>query len=115
MKKKLLALLFGSALVLAACGGGEDAANDTGGGETSGGETTTADAGNAEKLYNQKCSQCHAQDLSGGAGPGLQNIGSTLSKDEIENIILNGQGAMPKGQLTGDDASVVAEWLAAKK
>ncbi len=115
VKKKLLALLLGTALVLAACGGGDDASEDTGGTDTSGGETTTADAGNAEKLYNQKCSQCHAQDLSGGAGPGLQTVGSKLSQEEIENIIINGQGAMPKGQLTGEDATTVAEWLAAKK
>jgi cytochrome c551 len=114
VKKKLLALLFGSALVLAACGGGDDATEDTGT-DTTGGETTTADAGDAEKLYNQKCSSCHGGDLTGGVGPALDTAGANLSKEDIEGIIANGQGAMPAGLLSGDEASQVAEWLAAKK
>ncbi|MED3549791.1 cytochrome c551 [Cytobacillus praedii] len=117
MKKKLLALLLGSSLVLAlaACGGGDDDATkekDTG---TTGGETTTADAGDAEKLFNQKCSSCHGGNLEGGVGPALDKAGSTHSKEDIESIIANGQGAMPAGLLSGDEATQVAEWLAAKK
>lgn len=113
MKKKLLALLMGTSLVLAACGGGgDDQADQATGGA---GEDTTASAGDAEKLYNNKCSSCHGADLSGGIGPGLANVGASLSKEDIESIIVNGQGAMPKGLLQGEDASVVAEWLAGKK
>lgn len=114
VKKKLLALLMGTSLVLAACGGGNEATDekDTG---TTGGETTTAGAGDAEKLYNQKCSSCHGGNLEGAVGPALDKAGSHLSKEDIENIIANGKGAMPPGLLKGDEAAQVAEWLAAKK
>lgn len=105
MKKKLLALLMGTSLALAACGGG-------GGDEAGGGDTAGADP---EKLYNQKCSSCHGGDLEGGVGPKLSDIGSRLSQEEIESVIANGQGSMPKELLAGEEASAVAEWLANKK
>lgn len=103
MKKKLLALLMGTSLVLAACGGGGDEA---------GGDKAGADP---EKLFNQKCSSCHGGNLEGGVGPKLSDVGSRLSQEEIESVIANGQGAMPPKLIEGDDASAVAEWLANKK
>ncbi|MGJ7920295.1 cytochrome c551 [Neobacillus sp. LXY-4] len=105
MKKKMLGILAGTTLVftLAACGGG-DSAKDTAG-----------SAVDPEKLYSQKCSSCHATDLKGGVGPDLTQVGSRLSKDEIEKVIVDGRNAMPKGQLTGADATAVAGWLAEKK
>lgn len=107
MKKKLFGLLVGASLVLAACGGGGEETKDT------------ASAGpDAEKLFSQKCSSCHGADLKGGGGgafPDLTQVGSRLSKDEIETVILEGRGSMPKEQLTGDDAAAVAGWLAEKK
>jgi cytochrome c551 len=108
MKKKLIALLMGTSLVLAACGGG-------------GGDKATKDTASGpdpEKLFQQKCSSCHGTDLKGGGGgtfPDLTQVGSRLSKDEIQTIIIDGRNAMPKGQLTGDDATAVAGWLAEKK
>ncbi len=117
MKKKLLAFLMGTTLVLAACGGGtakKEENNGTTGGETTTGETT-ANAGDAQKFFDQKCSSCHGGELQGGVGPALDKEGTKLTKEEIENIIANGQGAMPAGLLKGDEASVVAEWLASKK
>ncbi|WHX99967.1 cytochrome c551 [Neobacillus sp. DY30] len=107
MKKKLLKMLLGSALVmgLAACGGG----NDEAGGDT-------AAAGDAEKIYSQKCSSCHGGDLKGGMGPELTAVGASKSKDEIAAIIKDGtNGGMPAGLIEGDDLDKVAEWLAAKK
>lgn len=114
MKKKLLALLMGTSLVLAACGG-DDKADEKKDSGTSGGTTETAASGDAEKLYNQKCSSCHAADLSGGVGPDLKTIGATLSKEDIEKAIVDGKGAMPAGLLQGDEAASVSEWLASKK
>lgn len=38
-----------------------------------------------------------------------------MSAEEIEKIIVDGKGSMPPGLLTGDDAKLVAEWLAEKK
>ena len=118
MKKKLLTLLMGTALVmgLAACGGGnDDTAKDTSKdtSKDTGTETASSDAG--AKIFNQKCSSCHGGDLTGGMGPNLTKVGSRYSKDEILNIIANGKGQMPAKVITGDDANQVAEWLAAKK
>lgn len=124
MKKWLMAVLLGTVLVLGACGGGgDDAADDTSVDEGTDTEETTdegtgdatVDSSAAEELYKQKCASCHAQDLSGGVGPELTSIGNQMSAEEIEQIIIEGQGSMPGGLLTGDDAKVVAEWLAEKK
>lgn len=107
MKKKLTALFLGTSLALAACGGGEEAKEP----ENGAGETTAS----AEELYKQNCASCHGQNLQGGAGPQLADVGSRLSADEIKNIIINGQGAMPKGLLNESEATAVADWLATKK
>lgn len=103
MKKKLLALLMGTSLVLAACGGGEEAGS---------GDTAGADG---EKIYNQKCSGCHGGDLEGGAGPKLSDVGTRLSQEDIEKTIAEGKGTMPPKLVEGEDAKAVAEWLAGKK
>jgi cytochrome c551 len=116
MKKWLFAILFGSALVLGACGSDNNdnndngATNDTG---TNGGETASA----AEGLFEANCAACHGADLAGGAGPNLQKVGANLSADEIKNIILNGKGGMPEqgDRVSDDEAQELADWLAAKK
>lgn len=79
--------------------------------------TTTANAGDAQKLFNAKCSSCHGKDLAGNVGPNLQKVGSKYSKDEILNIIKKGKGngAMPAGLYSGKDAETIADWLASKK
>jgi len=104
LKKKVLTLLIGTAFVmgLAACGGGEDKAGD---------ETASGGA----KIFDQKCSSCHGENLQGGMGPDLTKVGSRYTKDEIRDIIKNGKGAMPPNVVEGDDADEVADWLAAKK
>ncbi|MFP7297264.1 cytochrome c551 [Neobacillus niacini] len=106
MKKKLLKMLLGTALVmsLAACGGGDDEGGDT------------AQAGDAEKIYSQKCSSCHGGDLKGGMGPDLTAVGASKSKDEIAAIIKDGtNGGMPGGLIEGEDLDKVADWLSNKK
>ncbi|AXN38744.1 cytochrome c551 [Peribacillus butanolivorans] len=113
MKKKWLALLMGTSLALAACGGNDDNADNEPASDQN--ETTTVDAGDAAKIYENKCSSCHAVNLEGGVGPNLTKVGSRLSKDEIEQVIAKGQGAMPKGIIQGTEASKVAEWLAEHK
>ncbi|MET3317729.1 UNVERIFIED_ORG: cytochrome c551 [Peribacillus simplex] len=113
MKKKWLALLMGTSLALAACGGNDDNADNEPANDQN--ETTTVDAGDAAKIYENKCSSCHAVNLEGGVGPNLTKVGSRLSKDEIEQVIAKGQGAMPKGIIQGTEASKVAEWLAEHK
>lgn len=130
MKKWLMAVLLGTLLVLGACGGGNDDAQEPADTEDEATEETTDDAAEtddatddaaeeggsvdasaAEELYKQSCASCHGADLSGqGSFPSLKGTG--LSAEEIETIILEGRGSMPAQLLTGDDAKTVAEWLA---
>ncbi len=110
MKKKLLALLFGTSLVLAACGGGGDNAAEPA--DTGDAGATTA---NAEKIYQQSCAACHGGDLTGGAGPALNAVGSKYSQEEIASIIEKGQGIMQGGIIKGEEATAVAAWLAGKQ
>ncbi len=65
----------------------------------------------AEDLFKNNCAQCHGDDLTGDSAPGLTDVGSKLSAEEIEDIIINGQGAMPPGQASDAEAPVIAEWL----
>ncbi|NBJ68543.1 MULTISPECIES: cytochrome c550 [Clostridia] len=76
-------------------------------------EGETAD--DPEAIYETNCASCHGGDLSGGMGPDLTQVGSKLSKDEIQNIIINGQGQMPAGMANEAEAQVLAEWLAEKQ
>ncbi|MGY0693540.1 cytochrome c551 [Virgibacillus sp. FSP13] len=126
MKKWLFTVLFGTALVLGACGGGDDDASEEpadNGDDTATEESAdnggTVDASAAEEVFKSNCASCHGADLSGGAGPNLQKVGSKYSADEIADIIKNGkegdQGTMPAGMATGDDVDLLASWLAEKK
>ncbi len=115
MKKWILATLFGTTLVLGACGNSKDDAseNDTSKTEESdGGTVNTADA---ENVFKSNCSSCHGADLAGGAGPSLTKVGATHSADDIAGIIKNGKGGMPAGVVSGDDVTLLADWLAEKK
>ena len=112
MNKKLVAVLFGSVLMLAACGGGDEEATPTN--EENGGEVTQSH--DAEKIVQAKCSTCHGGNLEGqGNFPALNDVGSRLSEEEILNVIQNGQGGMPANIIEGAEAEVVAEWLSKKK
>ncbi|MGE6754502.1 cytochrome c551 [Rossellomorea sp. NPDC071047] len=104
MKKKLLGIVFGASLVLAACGGGGEESTET----SSGGV-------DPEKIVNNKCTSCHGGNLEGGMGPALNKIGADLNKDQILEVIQNGKGQMPAGLIEGEEAEAVAEWLANKK
>jgi cytochrome c551 len=105
MKKKLLGILLGTSLVLAACGGDD-------GGDS---KETSSGGVDAEKIVNNKCTSCHGGNLEGGMGPALNDVGSRLDKDQILEIIQNGKGQMPADLVKGEEAEAVAEWLANKK
>ncbi len=103
MKKTILRfVVFGGLLLaLTACSGKEDVSGS--------GPALDADA---KELYTQSCASCHGNKLSDGYAPSLDGIGEKLTAEEIEDIIINGTGSMPKGILKGEEAKKVAEWLA---
>jgi mono/diheme cytochrome c family protein len=119
MKKLLFGIVCTAFIAfLTACGGGDDETEqDTSPTEEQAGDEQeqTADAGDGDALFQQNCSSCHGGDLKSGGAPDLDKIGSKYSKDELEEIIVNGKGGMPGGILTGEDADAVASWLAEKK
>lgn len=136
MKKLFSALILGLILVLSACGGGGDegttdeSANDetteeqtgeesgegTDEGTADSGDGETVDTAAAEKVYQNNCASCHGGELGGGMGPALTEVGTKYSADEIVDIIKNGKGGMPaQGQVSDDDAQLVASWLATMK
>jgi cytochrome c551 len=82
-------------------------------------EETVVGGKDPETLFLQRCSMCHGDNLEGGEVgaqvPALKNVGSSMTQEEIENIIVNGKGAMSSGLLEGEDVKLVAEWLASKK
>ncbi|RSK27874.1 cytochrome c [Bacillus sp. HMF5848] len=88
--------------------------------EAEGGKATEEQAGDTEAaspdaIYAKSCIGCHGQNLEGGVGPKLDDIGSRLTAEQIQDVIINGQGTMP-GNLVGPaEAEALANWLAEKK
>lgn len=63
-------------------------------------------------IYSNTCASCHGGDLEGGVGPALSSVGSYLYAEEIYEIVMNGQGAMPGGMLDHETAKAISLWLA---
>ncbi|HIS28647.1 MAG TPA: cytochrome c [Candidatus Avamphibacillus intestinigallinarum] len=78
--------------------------------KSEGGETA-----DPEDIFKQSCASCHANDLSGDFGPDLRKVGKDHSADDIKKIVLEGQGQMPAQDLSDDEATEIAEWLADHK
>jgi len=99
---------------LAGCGDAEDAdttdsvdstpAEST---ESSDG-TDSTDVSAGEKVANASCVGCHGGDLTGAMGPNLTT--TSLSKEEIIDVLVNGKGAMPPGTANGEEEAV-AEYI----
>lgn len=129
MKRFAPLLLAGAvALVLTACGGGNQAqqpaqqpaaqqpAAQQPAATPSTGGTTTVDTAKAEGIFKQTCAGCHGVDMQGQVGPKLADVGARLSKDQILDVLKNGKnGGMPAGLVQGADAENLAAWLATKK
>ncbi len=117
--KKIAAGLFGTALLLAACGGdnnnAEDPAGNNGADNGANNEANNEaadnngeyDLANGEELYEGQCASCHGGDLEGGTGPALDGY----SHDEVVASIQEGPGSMPEDLVEGDDAEDVAAWV----
>ncbi len=68
-----------------------------------------------EAIFANSCASCHGDDMTGSVGPDLTTVGSDHSAEDIEEIINNGQGAMPPGTVPPEEAAVLAEWLSEMK
>src|SRR5690625_7625353 len=105
MKKWLMAIMFGSVLVLGACGGDNGASEEPA--NYNNGETV--DAGEAEDIYKESCASCHGGDHEGEDGNVLEDNGHCA--DEIETIVEEGQPGMLAGVVAVDDVHVRTDWL----
>jgi mono/diheme cytochrome c family protein len=75
------------------------------------GDDVGGDAAAGETFFVGSCQGCH---LNGGQDPGgigPQLAGQDLNADEVENIVVNGQGAMPGGLASGDDLDNVVAYV----
>ncbi|MBO8170731.1 MAG: c-type cytochrome [Bacillaceae bacterium] len=91
-----------------------------GGGDTEDIPPVSEDASPGEKIWAKQasCIGCHAADMSGaGTVPGLTDVGSRLSAEEIKDVIVNGRGQMPGGMFQGTDEELdqLVEYLASLK
>ncbi|MBW5470962.1 c-type cytochrome [Brevibacillus formosus] len=69
------------------------------------------------KLYKNNCMSCHGNDLSGRVGPGLQQVGSKMTEENLVEIITVGANGMPGYEkvLSAEEIGQLAKWLSEKK
>jgi quinoprotein glucose dehydrogenase len=65
------------------------------------------DVERVENLYSSTCIACHGQNMEGGAGPSLLNIGHHMAYDDFKEVVVNGKGQMP-GLVHVDEESLKA-------
>lgn len=109
----ILIFAFGIGLIFFLSIMGVEKKADIAEGHEEGGTKTEETEGDASEFDPEvaqgKCIGCHGGDLSGGVGPAL--VGTSLSKEEITEILINGKGAgMPAGLLPGQEEQM-AEYI----
>ena len=80
------------------------------------GEAPAAEAGDVaagEQVFAAVCSGCHLNNGldAGGVGPQLADNPNITDEAYVENLVVNGQGAMPAGLASGDDLTNVAAYV----
>lgn len=114
MRRRVAPVIFASlALALAGCGGGGEDDGGAGGANGDGNGAGSAAAGEAV-FADAGCGGCHvleAAGSSGSVGPNLDE--SQPSRDQVEQMVRSGGGAMPafEGQLTDEEIAAVAEYV----
>lgn len=103
-KKWIIVLyLLIAMMIIVACGTKEKSR------ENSATEIAVSDPG--EGIFKQSCASCHGEDLTGGAGPSLENIATKYSEEAIKDIINNGTGTMFPVNLPDNEIEKLVEWL----
>lgn len=79
--------------------------------EENGDETEQVEDFDVAGFVNASCATCHGGNLEGqGSVPGL--VGTSLSADELEEIIANGtDGGMPGGLVPAGDLDEVVDYI----
>ncbi|MGG0717185.1 cytochrome c [Robertmurraya massiliosenegalensis] len=108
--KKILTLLVGTLVLLAACSDDDSSSNTN-----DSGEKVPLSIEEVKNVYSQSCSRCHGQILADGVPGDLENIGTELSEEEIDEIIRKGKGMMPGRLVKEEEAAAIAEWLSTIK
>lgn len=109
--KKNWFMLTAVLVVLGACGGNdsENTAEDQDGTDSSADSSLSVNVDEAKTIFDNSCMSCHA------AGSEKTTIDEGMSKEEIEDIIHNGNGKMPPvTTISDEDAETVATWLSEK-
>jgi cytochrome c551 len=94
------------AAALGACGGEREATTDM--------ATASQDAAAARQMFQTTCRSCHAladAKAAGTFGPDLDLLAPDAER--VRDQINDGGGGMPAGLLEGDDAELVARYVAA--
>ena len=74
------------------------------------GEEVEGDVAAGETTFAAVCQGCHANGgREAAVGPKLSEAG--LTADGVQNVIQNGQGAMPAGLVSGDDLENVTAYV----
>ncbi|MEB2779298.1 PQQ-binding-like beta-propeller repeat protein [Algoriphagus sp. C2-6-M1] len=72
-------------------------------------------ASSENTLYNLYCSNCHGKDLNGshdGSYPGLRNIKTRLTRDQLLTLMGNGRGMMPSfSHISMSERDAIANFL----
>lgn len=65
------------------------------------------------ELYASRCSnnQCHGATGSSGSGPDLALSVPQLSDEELESVLVDGQGQMEPQGLSRDEVAALIDWL----
>ena len=120
----LLALVLALGIGLAGCGGddGDEAADEAPPAVETGGAETDGDAGDdgggeadGKQIFVANCGGCHTladAGTSGTVGPSFEDFAPP--EETVEMQVRNGGGGMPafEGQLTDDEISAVAAYVA---
>ncbi|MFB1080642.1 cytochrome c550 [Jeotgalibacillus sp. JSM ZJ347] len=109
----LLIMVLGFGVVFFMSVQGLDDSEEMAGEEEGGGEEASGGDFDPEAHYQSTCIGCHGENYEGGGGgPSLVGVGERLSTDEIADIMVNGRGGMPGGQVEQENAQAMAEWVA---